>query len=164
MCNITNLTIYYTLKNDKQVEVDLIANFKKSGIDILDLNDKFFNDVCLPYSDSENDLTLNDRIKDIYKNFSFCEKNCRLVDINFEEYKATCDCTIKENMNVTNFNFDFEKVLAEKQNNNFKIIKCHNGFTSIKDNLSNLGFWIFLGLMLLNVLLLILYICGMKSI
>ena len=164
LCNITNLTIYYTLKNDKLEEVDLIANFKKSGIDILDLKDKFFNDVCLPYSDSENDLTLNDRIKDIYKNYSFCEKNCRLIDINFEEYKATCDCTIKENMNVTNFNFDFEKVLEEKQNNNFKIIKCHNGFTSIKDNLNNLGFWIFLGLMLLNILLLILYIYGMKSI
>ena len=106
LCNNTNLTVYYTLKEDKKEDVDLISEFKKNGIDILDINDKFFNDVCLPYSNSDNDMTLNDRIKDIYKNYSFCEKNCRLVDINFEEYKATCDCTIKENMNATDFNFN----------------------------------------------------------
>ena len=56
-------------------------------------------------------------------------------------------------MNATDFNFDISKALTEKKNNNFKIIKCHNRFTSIKDNLANLGFWIFLGLMLLNILL-----------
>ena len=164
LCNASNVILYYTLKNDKQDEIDLISYFKKNGIDILDINDKFFNDVCLSYSDSENDLTLNDRIKDIYKNYSFCEKNCKLIDIDFDEYKATCDCTIKDNMNVSDFNFDISNDLIEKRNNNFKIIKCYNGFTSIKDNLNNLGFWIFLGLMLLNILLLILYFCGLKNI
>ena len=164
LCNNTNLTVYYILKNEKQEEVDLISYFKKNGVDILDLNDKFFNDVCMPYSNSENDLTLNDRIRDIYKNYSFCEKNCRLVEINFDEYKATCDCTIKEDMNVDDFNFDISEALTQKKNNNFQIIKCYSGFTSIKDNLANIGFWIFLGLMLLNILLLILYICGLKTI
>ena len=164
LCENSNITTYYTIKNDKQAELDLISDFKKNGINILDLNDNFFNDVCMPYSDSENDLTLNDRIKDIYKNYTFCEKNCQLVDINFEEYKATCDCTIKENMNVKNFNFENSNIHEEKKNNNFKIIKCHNAFTSLKDNLGNLGFWIFLGLMILNILLLICYFCGLKNI
>ena len=164
LCEKANITTYYELTNDKKEEVDLISYFKKKGIDILDTNDKFFNDICLPYSDSENDLTLNDRIKDIYKNYTFCEKNCKLIEINFEEYKAKCDCTTKENMNVTDFNFDSSNIQTKKQNNNFKIIKCYNGFTSIKDNLNNIGFWIFLGLMILNILLLILYFCGFKKI
>ena len=67
-------------------------------------------------------------------------------------------------MNASNFNFESINIQTEKKNNNFEIIKCHNGFTSIKDNLANLGFWIFLGLMLLNILLLILYIYGLKTI
>ena len=62
LCENSNITTYYTIKNDKQEEVDLISDFKKKGIDILDINDNFFNDVCMPYSDSENDLTLNDRV------------------------------------------------------------------------------------------------------
>ena len=123
LCEKANITTYYALKNEKKEEVDLISYFKKKGIDILDINDKFFNDVCLPYSDSENDLTLNDRIKDLYKNYTFCEKNCKLIDINFEEYKAACDCTTKENMNVTDFNFDSSNIQTDKKNNNFKIIK-----------------------------------------
>ena len=164
VCENTTIKTYYAIKNNTKEEVDLISLFKKDGIDILDLNDKFFNDVCLPYSDSNNDLTLNDRIKDIYKNYIFCEKNCKLVEIIYEEYKAVCNCTIKENINSTDFNFNLSKIQTEKKNNNFKIIKCHNSFTSIKDNLGNIGFWIFLGLMLLNIILLFLYIYGLKTI
>ena len=118
----------------------------------------------MPYSDSENDLTLNDRIKDIYKNYTFCEKNCQLVEIIFEEYKAVCDCTIKQNMNVKNSNFNISNIQTEKKNNNFQIIKCANAFASIKDNMNNIGFWAFLILMVLNILFLILYICEFKTI
>ena len=164
LCKNATVKTYFNLKNETKDEIDLISFFKKKGIDILDLNDNFFNDVCLPYSLSENDLTLNDRIKDIYKNYTFCEKNCKLVNINYEEYKAVCDCTIKENMNTSNFNFNLSNIQIEKKKNNFKIIKCHNSFTSIKDNLSNIGFWIFLGLMILNIILLFLYIYGLKTI
>ena len=164
LCESSNIKTIYTIKKDKQEEVDLISSFKNNNIDILDLNDPFFNDVCLPYSDSENDLTLNDRIKDIYKNYTFCEKNCQLVEIKYEEYKAICDCTIKQDMNVKDLNFNFSNIQTEKKNNNFKIIKCHNAFTSIKDNLGNIGFWIFLGLMILNIILLIIYFLGLKSI
>ena len=164
LCENSTIKTYYNIKNNTKEEVDLISYFKKNGIDILDLNDNFFNDVCLPYSDSENDLTLNDRIKDIYKNYTFCEKNCKLIEINYEEYKAVCDCTIKENLSVTDFNFNLSDTQIEKKNNNFQIIKCHNAFTSIKDNLGNIGFWIFLGLMILNIILLFLYIYGLKTI
>ena len=66
LCENSTIKTYYNIKNDTKEEVDLISYFKKNRIDILDLNENFFNDVCLPYSDSENDLTLNDRIKDIY--------------------------------------------------------------------------------------------------
>ena len=164
LCENVTVKTYYNFKNETKDEVDLISFFKNKGIDILDLNDNFFNDVCIPYSDSENDLTLNDRIKYIYKNYTFCEKNCKLIEIKYEEYKALCDCAIKENINATDFNFNLSNSQIEKKNNNFKIIKCHKSFASIKDNLGNIGFWIFLGLMLLNIILLFLYIYGLKTI
>ena len=164
LCENATIKTYYNIKNDTKDEVDLISFFNKKGIDILDLNDNFFNDVCLPYSDLKNDLTLNDRIKDIYKNYIFCEKNCKLIEIKYEEYKVVCDCSIKENINATDFNFNLTKTQIEKKNNNFKIIKCHNAFSSLKEDLSNIGFWLFLGLMLLNIILLFLYIYGLKTI
>ena len=115
LCKNATVKAYYIFKNETKDEIDLMSFFKKEGIDILDLNDNFFNDVCLPYSDSENYLTLNDRIKDIYKNYTFYDKNYKLVNINYEKYKVECDPTIKENINVTDFNFNLPNIQIEKK-------------------------------------------------
>ena len=163
-CESSNIQINYSFKDETKEGVDLINSFKKNGIDILDINDNFFNDVCFPYSDSEKDYTLNDRIQDIYKNYKFCEKNCELVEVNYEEYKATCNCSIKREMNMKDSNFDAQIVQSEKKSNNFQILKCHNAFSSLKNNWGNIGFWTFLGLMIINILLLILYVMGLKTI
>ena len=49
-----------------------ISRFKDLGVDIFNINDSFFNDICHPYSDSKNDIILEDRIIDIYQNYSLC--------------------------------------------------------------------------------------------
>ena len=36
----------------------------------MDIKDRFFNDLCYSYSDSNKDIILEDRIKYIYQNFS----------------------------------------------------------------------------------------------
>ena len=69
----------------------MIKSFKDQDIDILNLNDQFFNDVCIPYSNSGNDMKLNERIKELYKNYTFCEKNCQLNNINYENKPVTCN-------------------------------------------------------------------------
>ena len=152
------MTIYYSFKNDTKDKIDLINTFKDKGIDILDINDPFFNDVCIHYSESGKDLTLNDRIEDIYKNYKFCEKNCELNEILYEDKMISCNCTIKNNVNVKDLNFDLKNNKTIK-NMNYIIVKCLNAFSSLKDHLINLGFWIFLFLMILNIILLILFCC-----
>ena len=42
---------------------------------------------------------------------------------------------------------------------NFQVSKCYKAFLNLKDNLFNLGFWIFLFLMILNIILLVLLCC-----
>ena len=120
--------------------------------------------MCLPYDDTKKDLTLKNRIEEIYKNYTFCEKNCIKDKIIFEEMSVLCNCSIKKNIDVENFNFDFyeHKVVAENQN--FKIAKCSNAFSSLKDNLKNTGFWIFLILMIINIILVILFYLSIKQI
>ena len=154
LCYNKNMTIYYSFKNDTKDKINLINNFKNKGIDILDINDPFFNDICIPYSESGKDLTLNDRIEKIYQNYKFCEKNCELNEILYEDEMISCNCTIKNNLNVKDLNFDSKNNKTTK-NMNYKIRICFNAFSSLKDNL---GFWIFLFLMILNILL-VLFCC-----
>ena len=70
-------------------------------------------------------MTLNDRIKEFYKNDTFCEKNCQLNNINYENIFVTCNCTIKDNFDVKDLNFDLVNYTIEKKKENYKVLKCH---------------------------------------
>ena len=74
LCDGVNINIFYSIKNNSLIDVSTANNFKNLGIDIFNINDSFFNDICQPYSESNNDLILEDRIKDIYQNYSLCEE------------------------------------------------------------------------------------------
>ena len=103
--------------------------------------------------------------KKFIKNYTFCEKNCKLDEIIYEDKMIACNCTIKNNLNVKDLNFDLVEYNTETKKMNFKIAKCFNSFLYLKDNLFNLGFWIFLFLMILNIILLILlFFYNIKSI
>ena len=163
LCRDQQIKIYGTVKEDLTEKLELINVFKAKGIDILNLSDPFFNDECIPYSDGDSDLTLNNRIEEIYKNFTFCEKNCEIDKINFDNKIIECNCTIKSNFTIEDLNFDLVQKKSVKKNSNFKILKCYDNIASLKDNLFNLGFWIFLALFILNIMLLICLCCiGLK--
>ena len=78
--------------------MEKISSLQNSGIDVFNINDSFFWDVCQPFSDSENDVILEDRIKYLYQNISLCEQGCTYNKINLENMTVLCDCKIKENI------------------------------------------------------------------
>ena len=71
ICEDTNINLNYYFKNGTQEKIDFITLYRRKGIDVLNINDIFFNDVCLPYSESGKDFTLNVRIREIFKNYTF---------------------------------------------------------------------------------------------
>ena len=64
ICKDIDIEISYAMK-DNSLDMNSISEFKDRGIDIFNIDDSFFNDICHPYSDSNNDIVLEDRIKDI---------------------------------------------------------------------------------------------------
>ena len=155
ICDNNYIKITHSIKSSSLFDKVLASLFKDLGIDIFNINDSFFTDVCHSYSDSENDITLKDRIKEIFQNFSMCEKGCYYDEIDLENMTVTCECKTK-----TDFNMDDIAVTLlpyEEKNSNFQIIKCYNLVFSLKGKMINIGFWIFLVLVLVHIPLLILY-------
>ena len=76
VCKNISTQQYLKLKNG--FDLSNYNNYKTSGIDIFNINDLFFNDICHPYLDSEtnNDVVLKDRIKYIYQNYTLCNEGC----------------------------------------------------------------------------------------
>ena len=85
------------MKDNSSFNVDSYKKFKDLGVNVLDPKDSFFNEICYPYSQSGDDLILEDRREDIYQNFSLCENDCTFIDINVEDRTIICDCIMKEN-------------------------------------------------------------------
>ena len=166
VCKDINIQEYLKLKSE--FDVSNYNNYKNSGIDIFNINDSFFNDICHPYSEPEsnNDIVLKDRIKDIFQNYSLCNDGCSYTEINSEYKTVSCNCQIKTNISLKeNYTLNMVKFNEIEVDSNFALIKCSNLVFCYKGKSKNSGFWIFLFLVLGHIPLIFLYFYkGIKSI
>ena len=163
LCNNTNIKVYYSIKDNSFIDFSSVASFQDSGIDIFNINDSFFNDICHPYSNGEDDLILKDRIKDIYLNYSLCEQGCTYNEVDLDYMTISCDCQVKDNISTVVSPLNLDQIIETPSN--FEVIKCYNLVFSWDGKLKNFGFWIFLILILAQGPLLLYYFSkGIKSI
>ena len=155
ICEDEDVIVTHSIKSSSMFDKVSALLFKDLGIDIFNINDSFFTDVCHSYSDSENDMTLKDRIKKIFQNFSLCEEGCSYEEIDLGNMTVNCNCKVKSSVNIDNITVNL--LPYEEKNANFKIIKCYNLVFSLKGKLLNIGFWIFLVLVMVHIPFLILY-------
>ena len=141
---IIDIQVFYKMSNNSLINISFANFYKDLGIDVFNIKDSFFNDICHSYSDSNNDLILLDRIKEIYQNYSICEDGCSYNKIILENKTISCNCKVKKNLNINETNLYFYQYDDLKLDSNFGIFKCFNLVFSFKDKSKNIGFWIFL--------------------
>ena len=67
--------------------------YNKYGVDIFNVNDSFFNDICFQYYDEfSHDVILNDRRNYLFQNISLCEQNCDYKGFDWETESIKCNC------------------------------------------------------------------------
>ena len=158
LCNDTNIQIFYLMKQNTSINLGLISSFKDSDIDIFNIEDDFFNDICTSYSDeSSNDIVLEDRIKDIYQNYSLCDDGCSYNSSDLDLMIIACDCKVKDNITSNITETIYTQLTDIKKPSVFAIIKCYQLVFSLKNKLNNYGFIIFSILLLAHIPLFILY-------
>ena len=165
---------------DVNIEIDFpdsinftkLKEFYNKGIDLYNANDDFFNDLCFPfYNTDNNDVLISDRRKDYFLNYSFCNGHCD-TSLNYENNKINCKCKMKYN-NIDNI--DKFKEINSSNNQNFKnkninnehisCFKCHNVVFNRKYNKKNAVQWVLLGSNFINVISYLYFFFGdLKSI
>lgn len=109
VCENTVVKIYipYTLTGET---LTLYQSLKESGYDLFSKNDKFYNDICTPYTSLQGtDICLSSRQKYIYGQFThLCQENCELSNYYNDTEYISCDCKINdegiEPLNENKFN------------------------------------------------------------
>ena len=124
------------------LDFEKIKNFQNKGIDIFNLKDDFFNDICYPYFDeiTDSDMILKDRASDIYLNYSICGKEREYELFNNDPTYVNCSCNVKQeickDIKEGNFKTFFKPFLYS----NFGVIKCYKLVFGIEGKLKNIGF------------------------
>ena len=79
------------------IDIESAEKFASEGIDVFDIEDPFFNDICFSYeSEYGTDVTLSDRVENYYQNVSFCDENCNYEGVNYTTNEAICSCNVEE--------------------------------------------------------------------
>ena len=146
-CKDVDISIEYEVTDPSKLDLDMIAKFKDLGVDIFNIKDEFFNDICRPYSDddSNSDMILSDRVSDIYQNISLCDGDCEYVSFNLEKMSVNCNCEVKQEFDIEPDKANFaSSITSAFLDSNFGIVKCYELVFSFKGKLKNAGFWIFL--------------------
>ena len=150
-CENEMIEINYQL-NISGMNFTKISYYSQLGIDIYNIEDKFFNDICYSYSENNSDMILNDRISDIYENYSLCKNNCKYDNINIRDNTATCKCFVKISAEAVEEPPNIDIVFRDSlKDSNVGVIKCYKLVFSINNKHQNIGFCVFSVLIFLHI-------------
>ena len=151
--------------NDIEEEIFQYArNYSEQGVDVFNTKNDFFNDICFYYdNDEEKDIILYDRRIDYYRSATFCQYGCNYDSIDYELKIANCLCNSNAFKNDNIFNIkkeeksSFDSKVKSSSNMfdlNFKVLKCANLAFNTKILKRNFGFFIMIGMLLLQIIFL----------
>ena len=141
----------------------LYKSLNKSGYNLFDSKDSFYNDICTPYTtENGTDISLNDR-KEIIIEFgnemNLCQTGCNLESYDSSKNKATCICYAENTPVETNFdNIGTESFINDfidtLKYSNYLVLKCYKLISNLKQLKKNIGF-IIMSIIFISFLILV---------
>ena len=146
ICENTVVKVYIPHKLSGET-LALYEELKKSGYNLFDKNDKFYNDICTPFtSPNGTDISLSARQKYIYSQFAnLCQENCELENYSYETELVSCNCKVNtepiEPKKEDKFNpkIIYESFFDILKYSNYKVLKCYDLVLKYKTLFSNKG-------------------------
>ena len=157
-----------TLDEEK---IKFAENMEKQGINVFNLSDDFFNDLCRKFDITDGkDIILKDRVNDYYIDEKLCQKGCTHSGMDYKLKVAICVCDassvqgeniIENNKEEQSENLSFESIAKSFASSlldfNFDVIFCYNLVFDFQRLSKNIGFYIMLIMFILQIIFLIIY-------
>ena len=162
--NPIKITFKYDLEEKKKSS---IKKFDQKDIDLFNILDPFFQDICFRFtSDEGTDILLDDRISNFYISNDFCSDSENIYNYHGHKFEnddlyVTCSngefASEKEKLEMLDF-IDGKMNLVLK-NSNFKVAKCWNLVMNIKNVFSCYTSLIMLGIFTWHLISLFIFFC-----
>ena len=159
--NLTKLN----LSSCKGEKIDISIPVKiTDNIDKYNITSDYYNNICSKTtSESGTDISLKDRRNEfIENNMTLCDANCKLIEYNYENERAKCNCDIKLTLPLLHeIKFNKKELYKGftdiKKIANLNVMKCYK-YVFNKSLIKNYGFFIMLIIFLLFLACLIIFL------
>ena len=149
---------------DIKTIINIYNAYLEEKVDKYNSSSGYYNDICHTAKSKYNtDIILSRRqLNYVEYNMSVCGLNCEFIYYNKEDQKAVCSCNIKTEIPLLK-KLRFDKYILlnsfTKINNimNVKMLKCYKTVFDSKNIINNIGFYIFIIFILLDVIFVILF-------
>ena len=156
-----------TNEEDLSLPKEEIEDLLEEDIDVFYIDDAFFNDICYPFSYEDNetssDVNLEDRRKDYYQNTSLCNKDCTYLGMDMSTLKPKCNCTIGVTNEPLGFGEEIVTFFSSLSSANYGVVKCYKLVFSVSIFKYNLGSYILVSMVLMEIVTYRVYVCRRKN-
>ena len=140
--------------NEEIMNMTFAKRMASQNIDVFNRNHPFFNDICYPYANEVADVTLKNRVKDYYLNYSLCDSNCVYAYVDFDANKVVCDCY--EEKEEEKHNYFIETFLYST---NLPLFTCYKQAFDYKKYKDSVGFYFYSSVFVFELLVVLIFFC-----
>ena len=163
ICTGEKYTEYVKITEENGGNINLAREMSSKGIDIYNISDPFFNDVCFGFTDDDgNDVSLKERVEFYYQDVNLCEENCEYKGIIYNDDgtgEAECECEIKNSFLTEALDNAITGEIFELiASANFDLFKCYKNVFNMKNWGKNYGGWIIFTLGIIQIALIGVYL------
>ena len=173
ICINETLTVQKDLKNqiEKNNNIESLEELANQGIDIFNPESSFYTDLCFHFKSpiDGKDIPVKDRLKLFFPNVTLCDEGCFIKGVNLTSWKAICQCTLNNlvNKNIFGNNIMIQQSIGEVQElltkTNIEVLTCYKDLKNTELYKNNIGFFIVLGLIIIQILFILLYFIKDKA-
>ena len=144
-------------------KVEDILFFTKQGINVFNISDRFYNDLCFYYESPNNkDIPLKDKISNFFPNLTLCDPGCESKGVDLDKMKVKCECffnDILSNEIINNLSGGFlDEIMNIISSMNIEVLKCFNNIFDKKCFKRTIGGFIIMGLLCIKLVCIFKYI------
>ena len=131
ICKNENIVIKENVLSFPGVNPSLVQFFADQGINVFNISDKFYSDICKHYiSPNKRDIPLKLRFQIYFPNISLCDGSCISKGVDIKTMESICYCPFTDfNKNsffgsIFEFTGDFGEIYSFLSNSNINILFC----------------------------------------
>ena len=166
LCDNTTVNVYVPMTLNEEQE-EIYKKLVDQGYDPFDLNDKFYREICTPYtSENGTDVLLDDREEFVYTslvNKSLCPSGFGYSEYSLDNKYIKCECGTNGTDIVTldlehlSGKNAYQSLLSSLKTSNYKVMRCYNLVFNFKIFCHNYGSQISLALFVAYLVFMIYY-------